>query len=198
MAKLVDVSYGSKGENRKKLYTYVVNDNVKVGQFLNVAVTHRDSGTIYGTLAIAQQETPKGSKEEIEKIDELNTTTRTVKSPDGKIYTQVGVIPKKAYSAEEAGLRTAGRYGRDEKGRLVSMSGNLGFDTVKQDGKYVAKEGKQYKSNAFIEKLRQYNVEKNKNPQEMYDTYRENIRQVDTMQGSKTRETFDEYSKKYL
>ena len=177
MAKLVDVSYGSSGNPKKKLYTYVVNDNVQMGQFLNVAVTHRDSGKTYGTLAIAQKDYPKGTSLEQRKIEDLENTLKVEVGEDGYAKLVKGVTPKRVYSAEQAGLPTAGRFGRDEKGRFVSMTGKLGFEAVenKQTGRYQAKEGKKYQWNTYMEAIRQYNVEQNKNPQQTFDEYSKNF-----------------------
>ena len=173
MAKLVDVSYGSSGNPKKRLYTYVVNDDVRVGQFLNVAVTHPVSGTVYGTTAIAQEETPKGSEQEAKKIKQLEDVTKVVVDKDGYAKIEKGVTPKRVYDAKDAGMPDAGLLGRTEKGRFVSKSGGLGTKAVfnEETGRYEARAGKKYEWNETIEKIRQYNVEKNNNPQETFDSY---------------------------
>lgn len=177
MAKLVDVSYGSSGKPKRRLYTYVVNDDVELGQFLNVAVTHRDSGKVYGTLAIAQKDYPKGSAPEQEQIEELENVTKYVRGEDGYYKDVKGVTPKRVYDAEQAGLPDAGLLGRTEKGRFISKSGGLGTKGVKNEatGLYQAKEGKKYQWNRYMEDIRQYNVEQNKNPQQTFDEYSKNF-----------------------
>jgi hypothetical protein len=52
MAKFAKLTYGTKGESGQ--YTYIVNDSVRVGQYLNPAVTHPKSGKVYGTTGIVQ------------------------------------------------------------------------------------------------------------------------------------------------
>ena len=57
------------------------------------------------------------------------------------------------------------------------MTGKLGFEAVKnkQTKLYQAKEGKKYQWNSYMEAIRQYNVEQNKNPQQTFDEYSKNF-----------------------
>jgi hypothetical protein len=177
MAKLVDVSYGSDGNPKKGLYTYVVNDDVRVGQFLNVSVTHPVSGKVYGTTAISQKEYENGSKSEKNKIEELQHTQKVVVGKDGYAQIVEGVTPKKVYDAKDAGMPDAGLLGRNKQGKFVSKSGGLGTKAVynEETGRYEARAGKKYEWNETVEQIRQYNVEKNQDAQQTFDEYSKNF-----------------------
>lgn len=60
MAKIVEVTYGLSNINSKKMYKYVVNDNVKRGSVLAPVVKHYKSGKNFTTMAVVQQS--KGGK----------------------------------------------------------------------------------------------------------------------------------------
>ena len=55
MAKIVEVSYGLTNINSKKLYKYVVNDNIKRGSVLAPVVKHYKSGKNFTTMAVVQK-----------------------------------------------------------------------------------------------------------------------------------------------
>lgn len=55
MAKIVEVSYGLTNINSKKLYKYVVNDNIKRGSVLAPVVQHYKSGKNFTTMAVVQK-----------------------------------------------------------------------------------------------------------------------------------------------
>ncbi len=141
MAKLAEVTYGLGGEGRK--YTYVVNDNVRVGQVLNPSVKHYKSGKIFGTTAIVQntkKDTP-GRRGE-------------VKNLDGE-----PVQVEQALTAKETGAQAAAR---GQGGRFAGkQSATGGAGAISKDptsGRYVAEDPSNFSRNQYIEQQRQANV----------------------------------------
>lgn len=141
MAKLAEVTYGLGGEGRK--YTYVVNDNVRVGQVLNPSVKHYKSGKIFGTTAIVQntkKDTPERRGE--------------VKNLDGE-----PVQVEQALTAKETGAQAAAR---GQGGRFTGkQSATGGAGAISKDptsGRYAAEDPTNFSRNQYIEQQRQANV----------------------------------------
>jgi len=140
MAKLASVSYGLDGQG--KTYTYVVNDNVRVGQVLNPSVKHYISGKIFGTTAIVQQ-TQKDTPEKRAEIKDENGKTVNV---------------EQALTAKEAG---ASSTARGEDGRYAgrqSATGGAGKVSKGEDGRYAAAAPSAFTTNKYIEQQRKANV----------------------------------------
>ena len=114
------------------------------------------------------------SSEKIQVVwaDDYNKYTASINS-DGYAKIEKGVTPKRVYDAKDAGMPDAGLLGRTEKGRFISKSGGLGTKAVfnEETGRFEARAGKKYEWNETVEKIRQYNVEKNNNTQETFDSY---------------------------
>lgn len=141
MAKLAEVTYGLGGEGRK--YTYVVNDNVRVGQVLNPSVKHYKSGKIFGTTAIVQN-TRKDTPERREEVKNINGETVQV---------------EQALTAKETGAQAAAR---SEGGRFAGkQSATGGAGAISKDptsGRYAAEDPSNFSRNQYIEQQRQANV----------------------------------------
>ena len=79
MAKFAKITYGTQGQSKE--YTYVVNDNVRVGSFIEPAFKHFPDGKICSTIGIVQstakEATAKGKqfKEELGGKDVVKTYT---------------------------------------------------------------------------------------------------------------------------
>lgn len=96
MAKFATVGYGSQGQGMGKSgegYTYVVNDNVRVGQRLQVVSTARDRKTKFVTTAV-----PKSTANENSIIGKQKKTELQGKGVDTDNLT-------KAYSGGELGAK---------------------------------------------------------------------------------------------
>lgn len=119
MVKFAQVGYGTQGQGVKgdgSGYTYIVNDNVRQGDILQVAVIHHgENGTIFGTTGkvleqgITQNLDTKKGKQIVEDLKNAGKTEADIQS---------------AYRPKDIGI---GRKGE-------------GASTHDADGKYVASE----------------------------------------------------------
>lgn len=161
MAKFANITYGTKGESEE--YTYVVNDNVRTGDYIQPSVKHYKSGKIFGTTGIVQSAT--------------KTTTAKGQKLKQEIEQKTGNNVANAYTGKELGVKAE----KDEKGKYKYVGG-MG-KTVKDEssGKFVAKEGKTFTQNEYIQKTRQLNVER---------------REQNT--SNSTTDNFDSYSKQFM
>lgn len=132
MAKFAKVTYGTKGDTAE--YTYVVNDNVRTGDWIQPSVKHYISGKIFGTTGIIQS-TQK----------QLDNATKTAIG-DKDIAT--------AYTQKELGINPE----RTEKGTFGTQ-GALG-KAIKNEatGMYQAQPGKEFVATSNITKARLGNV----------------------------------------
>lgn len=100
--KFVNITYGLKGESEQ--YTYLVNDNVKVGQVIFPSFRHKPDGKITSTVGIVQ-------------------TTNSVTSKEGinmaKMMNEKGIIPN--YIATT--LRKPNEVFRDDNGKFIGGTG---------------------------------------------------------------------------
>lgn len=115
MAKIVEVSYGLTNINSKKLYKYVVNDNIKRGSVLAPVVKHHKSGKNFTTMAVVQKS--QGGKKGMTDKDFQTLMNET----GGKL-----TIANPPTKAMQQALRTT-----DAKGQYV-FTGEHGF-TKKTD-----------------------------------------------------------------
>lgn len=115
MAKIVEVSYGLTNINSKKLYKYVVNDNIKRGSVLAPVVKHYKSGKNFTTMAVVQKS--QGGKKGMTDKDFQTLMNET----GGKL-----TIANPPTKAMQQALRTT-----DAKGQYV-FTGEHGF-TKKTD-----------------------------------------------------------------
>lgn len=102
MAKFAIVGYGSQGQGKGKNgegYTYVVNDNVRVGQRLQVISTARDHKTKFVTTAVPQSTANTNSiigQNEKQKLQEKGVDTENLtKAYSGGELGAKGEITKK-------------------------------------------------------------------------------------------------------
>ena len=102
MAKFANVTYGTKGETAE--YTYVVNDNVRTGDYIHPSVKHYQSGKVFGTTGIIQST----AKETSAKGKQLKQTLESN-----------GVEPVKAYTGKEVGAERD----RNASGKFAQGSG---------------------------------------------------------------------------
>ncbi len=110
MAKIVEVAYGLSNINSKKLYKYVVNDNIKRGSVLAPVVKHHVSGKNFTTMAVVQKS--QGGKKGMTEKDFQNLMNET----GGKL-----TIANPPTKAMQQALRTT-----NAKGQYVS-TGESGF-----------------------------------------------------------------------
>ena len=107
MAKFVNITYGTHGDSEE--YTYVVNNNVRVGDVIQPSVRHYKSHKIFGTTGVvmstAKTTTAKG-QEMSQKAQEKNGYVAEVKT--GK---ELGI--QKSYTRESG--RFAKQYGDDSE-----------------------------------------------------------------------------------
>lgn len=120
--KFANVTYGTHGDT--DLYTYLVNDNVRSGDFINPSVKHPISGKIYGTTAIIQDITKDTSirgRELKQKLDEK------------------GVNVEKAFTGKEVGAtRGKGEYDGSGLGKTVkNEQGRFEGTRVFEESQYI-------------------------------------------------------------
>lgn len=155
MAKFADVTYGTKGDT--SLYTYIVNDNVRTGDFLQPSVKHYSSGKIFGTTAIVQSTAKETSVKgmAMKQASESNSAE-----------------PVNAYTGKELGVKAQ----RGEGGKFEYTGGGLG-KTIKNEvtGMRQAPQGKEFNKSKYIEETRQANVKMRKASQgdtnQTFDNY---------------------------
>lgn len=90
--KFAQVGYGSQGQGKGKTengYTYIVNDNVKVGTVLQPSVIHYKNGKIFATTGIVvgtenSLSTQKGQKVRRELFDNGKTVSDLAEALTGK------------------------------------------------------------------------------------------------------------------
>lgn len=128
MAKFARVTYGSHGDTKE--YTYVVNDNVRTGDYINPSVKHYISGTIFGTLGIVQS-TAKQNASNTAKVEE-------------ELAKRADETGKQIHLAElKTGREVGAKFARGEKGQFNEKTG-LGRPVKGPDNRYAAPEGSQY------------------------------------------------------
>ena len=100
--KFVNITYGLKGQSNQ--YTYLVNDNVKVGQVIFPSFRHYPDGKITSTVGIVQ-------------------TTNSVSSKEGinmaKMMNEKGIVPN--YIATT--LKKPNELFRDDGGKFIGGTG---------------------------------------------------------------------------
>lgn len=117
MAKLAKVGYGTNGEGIGKTedgYTYVVNDNVRMGAVIQPSVKHPVSQKIYGTtgkiLSTMKEDSKKGQieKQKVESKTEENIANLYTGKELGAIRERGGAgrfaAPKKPEDGEQTPL----------------------------------------------------------------------------------------------
>jgi len=116
--KFINLTYGLKGESKQ--YTYLVNDNVKVGQVVFPSFRHKPDGKICGTVGIVQ-------------------TTNSVTSKSGiemsKMMESKGITPN--YMVTSGTLKVGNDVMKDENGRFVGGSG-ISKTQVNEENLYVS------------------------------------------------------------
>ena len=126
MAKLAKVGYGSQGQGIGKTengYTYVVNDNVRVGDVIQPIATSPaerkfvTTGMIRGTM---KETTAKGQKEK-QKLQEQGKSITQVYS--GK---EVGATGSRDYPTTPSGKKQISEYAQ------ATRAGNI-YEQVKKD-----------------------------------------------------------------
>ena len=114
--KFVNITYGLKGDSEQ--YTYLVNDNVKVGQVIFPSFRHLPDGKICGTVGIVQ-------------------TTNSVTSKEGinmaKMMNEKGIVPN--YIATSLNKPTD--LMRDDSGKFVSGTG-ISKTSLNENNMYVS------------------------------------------------------------
>lgn len=177
MAKIVKVTYGTQGMTNE--YAYLVNDNVRTGDYIHPSVKHYLSGKIFGTTGIVQSTAKTTSANGQKQLADLQ----------GKVnFNGEPIKVVQALTGKEAGAKAQ----RGEGGRFVGGSG-LGktekdyvpmYDGDTLAKRHIAPEGTEFAPSQYIRQTRQANVE-----------YRE--RQEGLSQQNVSHETFDSYSAKF-
>jgi len=140
MAKIAQVTYGTHGDTRT--YTYIVNDNVRSGDYLRLSVKHAKSGTVFDTTAIAQKLSTETSKNGQAIKQDLNKN---------------GVELANAYTGKELGVQRQ----RTAQGKFESIGGGMGkTEKNAETGMFQAKGGKEFQPNKYIQQVGKLNVEK--------------------------------------
>lgn len=113
--KFVNITYGLKGQSKQ--YTYLVNDNVKVGQVIFPSFRHFPDGKITATVGIVQ-------------------TTNSVTSKEGmnmaKMMSEKGIVPN--YIATTLNKPTEVLR---ENGKFVGGTG-IGKTAINEDNVYIS------------------------------------------------------------
>ena len=138
MAKIVDVTYGTEGKSN--LYSYVVNDNVRVGQVINPSVKHYRSGLIFGTTAIIQKT-----------ANENSVAGKKMKAQSPVELAQVETARGLNIRRNEIG----------GTGKFQSATGGKGPVTYDEaEGVYRTHSDNEFQSNPYIDKQRTANVDR--------------------------------------
>lgn len=104
MAKIVDVTYGTHGGD--KTYSYVVNDNVRTGDYINPSVQHWRSGEIFATTAIVQATRKEDGKEGQKVKEQLAQTKRVYTDKKGNVIREVdGIEVAQALTGKDVGAK---------------------------------------------------------------------------------------------
>lgn len=104
MAKIVDVTYGTHGGD--KTYSYVVNDNVRTGDYINPSVQHWRSGEIFATTAIVQSTMKADGESATALKNKLANTNRKYYNKKGELIREVdGIEVARALTGKEAGAK---------------------------------------------------------------------------------------------
>lgn len=123
--KIINVTYGLKGDNEKK-YTYLVNDNVRNGQVVFPNVKHYKSGKVYGTVGIVQNSFKEGSRSAKQAVNDLENS--------GKTLTGTAITGKGA-------INQMGAISKTQKGDNNLYVGTdktvENYDTQKKDNPYI-------------------------------------------------------------
>lgn len=123
--KIINLSYGLKG-GKGKLYTYLVNDNVRRGQVVFPNVKHYKSGKVFGTIGIAQQTMNANGKKARERIAELES--------EGKNLTGTAITGK-GYNEG----RSISKTEKDENGNYIGTQETVyNYDNKEVGQKYIA------------------------------------------------------------
>lgn len=123
--KIINLSYGLKG-GKGKLYTYLVNDNVRRGQVVFPNVKHYISGKVYGTLGIAQQTMNAVGKKAKGQIATLEG--------EGKSVTGTALTGKGAYNEG----RSISKTEKDENGNYIGTQEAIeNYDKGKVGQEYI-------------------------------------------------------------
>lgn len=156
MAKLAQVTYGTQGDTGQ--YTYVVNDNVRTGDYIHPSVKHYKSGKIFGTTGIVQSTAKETSKTGQELKQELQSK---------------GIEPTRAYTGKEVGAKAE----KDARGRFVGGSGLGKTMRNEETGMRQAREGTDFHRSQYIEQTRQANVQRREQQEsgqrETFESYSE-------------------------
>ena len=116
--KFVNITYGLKGDSEQ--YTYLVNDNVKVGQVIFPSFRHKPDGKVCGTVGIVQ-------------------TTNSVTSKKGidmaKMMTEKGIVPN--YIATNGFLNLGTNVTQGDSGKFIGGSG-ISKTVINEENKYVS------------------------------------------------------------
>lgn len=169
--KFVDVSYGTQGKG--ELYTYAVNDSVRVGDILQVSVKHYRNGKIFGTTAVTQST----AKETSAKGQEMKQNAQE-NSRNGEIAT--------AQTARELGIQRtrlqSGQYGYEGAG--------AGRGVKNEEGRYQAEEGKPFVRTSRIQQVRGANI---------LSRQQQTGGEISSTRNTQEAvETFDSYSKQFM
>lgn len=184
MAKFAQVGYGSRGQGAGKSgtgYTYIVNDNVRTGDVIQVVATS-SKGRKFGTTGKTMQTTQNLSNEKTLKQQIINQEAKTQLKAKGYIRVDENgkIIDIDSVKKGDTGLTTA--YSGKELG-VTGFRGSEDYEKSSRGGQ-IAKYKQQHP-----------NAEITENAQKSLDAYNQNI---GNSQRSQKQETFDEYSKKYM
>lgn len=151
MAKFAKVTYGTHGDTG--LYTYVVNDNIRTGDYMQPSVKHYKSGKIFATTAIVQQTAKETSKAGQNMKQELQSKGREAVN---------------AYTGKELGIQPE----RGEGGRFATSGGALG-KTIKDQttGLRTAPPDKKFTASRYVQQTREANVLARQNKAQTFDEY---------------------------
>lgn len=134
--KFVDVTYGTKGDTG--LYTYAVNNSVRVGDILQVSVRHYKNGKIFGTTAIAQKTGSQNSVQGQEMKQQAQENAR-----DGQIA--------EALTSKDLGM-----------GRTRTAQGRFAYEgvgkTAKDEDRYAADPNQEFVRTNRIQTVRGANI----------------------------------------
>lgn len=160
MAKFAKITYGTQGQSKE--YTYVVNDNVRVGSFIEPAFKHFPDGKICSTIGIVQSTAKEATAKGKQFKEELG-----------------GKDVVKAYTGKELGIDKE----RDELGRYSKTENPLG--KTKKDsetGLYKRENGHLKERNPYVKAVGKanesmYEPQSNENINETFDSYSAKFKQ---------------------
>jgi hypothetical protein len=163
MAKFAQITYGTHGDT--PLYTYVVNDNVRTGDYIQPSVRHYISGKIFGTTGIVQNAYKETSTKGMETKQKAEQNSK-----NGEIAN--------AYTGKEAGAVRQ----KDAKGQFAEDDGLGKTKTINGVHKGPEEDKTDLNRNSYIRQTREYNVKQRENNQssneqqdnETYESYTSN------------------------